>query len=198
VFKFLLGVVATLLPYLALAQIPEQAKRYHRDLLREAKAVWGINAPIALFAGQIHQESRWREDARSRAGAVGLGQFMPATAKWISGAYPEELGLYDYENPRWALRALVRYDRHLWERVRTYASDCDRFLFALSDYNGGSGWRMKRQRLSMSPGDFAPTSVINPGIRPANQKENQEYPLRIVYRWQPLYASWGVAACQEG
>ncbi|MDW9328117.1 transglycosylase SLT domain-containing protein, partial [Escherichia coli] len=65
---------------------------------------------------QLHQESGWRPDAVSPAGAQGLAQFMPATADWISQLMP---GLNSREpfNPAWAIRALVSYDRWLWQRV---------------------------------------------------------------------------------
>lgn len=179
----------------AMPGVPRDALKYQRDLIGNARAVWGINAPVATFAGQVHQESTWKADARSRTGAAGLAQFMPRTADWISGLYRDELGGNDPLNPAWALRALTRYDKHLYERVRRFDTDCDRMKFALSDYNGGSGWRIKRQDRSMDPGNYETTSAINPGIAPSNQKENQEYALRIVYRWQPLYAAWGIGAC---
>jgi soluble lytic murein transglycosylase-like protein len=177
-------------------QIPREAYQYRADLIRNARFVWGLDAPVATMAGQVHQESAWRERAQSPY-AAGLAQFTPATAEWISGVYRSELAGADPFSPVWALRALVRYDRHLWERVKVYDSGCDRFLFALSDYNGGPGWRIKRQKLSPSPGSFAVTGFINPGVRPANQHENQSYPQRIVFRHQPLYvaAGWGLGVC---
>ena len=60
--------------------IPAQAERYRALLIREARVVWGMDAPVATFAAQIHQESMWRSDAVSRAGAQGLAQFMPKAA----------------------------------------------------------------------------------------------------------------------
>lgn len=179
----------------AMPGVPRDALKYQRDLVGIARAVWGINAPIATFAGQVHQESTWKADARSRTGAAGLAQFMPRTSDWISGLYRDELGGNEPLNPAWALRALTRYDKHLYDRVRRFDSDCDRMKFTLSDYNGGSGWRMKRQDRSPDAGNYETTSAINPGIGAANQKENQEYALRIVYRWQPLYHAWGLGAC---
>jgi len=57
-----------------------------------AVPAWGLEAPVALFAAQVHQESGWREDARSPVGALGLAQFMPGTAAWIAQLYPADLG----------------------------------------------------------------------------------------------------------
>jgi soluble lytic murein transglycosylase-like protein len=182
-------------PLLAQAAVPRDALKYRNDLIRNARAVWGLAAPVATFAGQVHQESAWRADARSHVGAVGLAQFMPSTSQWISGLYRGELGANEPLNPAWALRALVRYDLWLYERVRVAHSPCDRFLFALSAYNGGLGWVNRRQARSPDPGDYGVTSEINPGIHPANQRENAEYPVRIVFRWQSLYLTWGPGVC---
>lgn len=41
----------------AWGQIPAQANIYRAQLMREARAAWGLEAPVALFAAQIHQES---------------------------------------------------------------------------------------------------------------------------------------------
>jgi len=171
-------------------RVPTAALKYQRDLTRSARAVWGMQAPIAALAAQVHQESGWRTDARS-AYASGLAQFTPATADWISSAYRNELGENQPLNPGWALRALVRYDLHLWELQAHYRTPCDRFAFALAGYNGGQGWVKRRQRAARDPGHYEEVSRINPGIRPDAQAENQGYPRRILLRWQPVYAAWG-------
>ncbi|MBP6897390.1 MAG: transglycosylase SLT domain-containing protein [Pseudacidovorax sp.] len=71
--------------------IPRDAERYQLTLKREAQRTWGLDAPVATFAAQVHQESRWRADARSPVGAQGLAQFMPSTASWIGGVYASHL-----------------------------------------------------------------------------------------------------------
>lgn len=178
----------------AAAQVPAAAERYQLQLRREAQLAWGLGAPVADFAGQIHQESAWRADARSPVGAQGLAQFMPSTGAWLSGLYPS-LGPHAPNNPIWAIRALVTYDRWLWQRI-TADDACQRMAFALSAYNGGLGWVYKRQRASATPGQcLAATCDINPGIHPANQAENARYPVVILQRWSPLYARWGARSC---
>lgn len=175
--------------------IPEDASRYRNLLTREARMVWGLNAPVASFAAQIHQESRWNAQARSQVGAQGLAQFMPSTATWISGIYPS-LADRAPANPTWAIRALVTYDADLFVKVRAASDQCQRFAFALSAYNGGLGWVHKRQALSGMPGQcFGATCQINPGIADAAQRENEAYPRLILQRHQPLYASWGEGIC---
>lgn len=174
--------------------IPREAQRYQLTLKREAQLAWGLKAPVATFAAQVHQESRWRLDARSQVGAEGLAQFMPSTSNWIGGLYP---GLADRAptNPTWALRALVTYDKWLADRIHA-DDECQDMAFALSAYNGGLGWVYKRQKLSRQPGlCFGATCQINPGITPAAQQENQRYPELILRRYEPLYAPWGNGAC---
>ncbi|MCE5182365.1 MAG: lytic transglycosylase domain-containing protein [Betaproteobacteria bacterium] len=181
---------ALLIAGLCQAAVPAQAQRYRAELTRNAHAVWGLDAPIATFAAQIHQESGWNSNAKS-AYAGGLAQFTPATATWISGVYARELGENQPFNPSWALRALVNYDRRLYGQVKGNG-ECDRMAFALSAYNGGLGWVYKRQKLSNEPGKcFAATCDINPGIAAANQNENSRYPRVILLKWQPIYAQWG-------
>lgn len=174
--------------------IPREAQRYQLTLKREAQLAWGLQAPVATFAAQVHQESRWRLDARSPVGAEGLAQFMPATSNWIGGLYPS-LADRAPTNPTWALRALVTYDKWLADRIRA-DDECQDMAFALSAYNGGLGWVYKRQKLSLQPGQcLGATCRINPGITAAAQQENQHYPELILGRYEPLYASWGNGAC---
>lgn len=178
----------------AQAQVPPQAQPYRLTLKRNAQMLWGLQAPVATFAAQVHQESRWRPDARSPVGALGLAQFMPATAAWM-GDVDAELRGPAPTNPTWALRALVRYDLWLWARIKA-ADDCERMAFTLSAYNGGLGWVYKRQRLSPEPSVcLGRTCRINPGVTDAAQRENEHYAEVILRRYEPLYASWGPGSC---
>lgn len=198
---FLLLAVASCAAQPAHAQsapaIPRAALEHRAALKRNAQMVWGLGAPTATFAAQIHQESRWRPGARSPVGAQGLAQFMPATARWIGGM-DAGLASRDAFNPVWSLRALVVYDRWLWQRIK--ADDgCERMAFTLSAYNGGLGWVYRRQARSKAPGVcFGAACDINPGIHPANQRENAHYPAVILRTYEPLYArsvGWGPGAC---
>lgn len=190
-------VLSACLPLMTLADsIPAASARYKLDLRRQAQYIWGLDAPTASFAAQIHQESRWRTDAVSRTGARGLAQFMPATADWISGM-DKELRTNQPANPTWALRALVTYDKWLYQRVKG-ANHCERMAFAMSAYNGGLGWVNKRKAKSGRPLHcFDATCNINPGITAGNQRENSDYPRRILLRAEPMYeaANWGPGSC---
>ncbi|MHA6913016.1 transglycosylase SLT domain-containing protein [Ralstonia pseudosolanacearum] len=184
----------------AMAQVPTAAMQYRADLTRTARAMWGLDAPIATFAGQFHQESGWRPGAVSHVGAQGLAQFMPETAKWIAQAYP---ALADQQpfNPAWSLRALVTYDRHLWQRVKA-ATPCDRMAKALSAYNGGLGWVYRDETATRRAGKdaqhwFGVVETVNAGRTDANWRENRAYPRRILRALEPIYvrAGWGNGSC---
>ena len=54
----------------------------HRDALQAQARIQGIDE--AWVYGLIRQESRFMADAKSRVGATGLMQLMPATAKWAA------------------------------------------------------------------------------------------------------------------
>ncbi|HHL2146374.1 TPA: transglycosylase SLT domain-containing protein [Escherichia coli] len=180
------------------AQPPQAALQYRDDVIRNARLEWGLSAPVADFAAQLHQESGWRPDAISPVGAQGLAQFMPATADWISQLMP---GLNSREpfNPAWAIRALVSYDRWLWQRVSA-ASDCERMAMTLSGYNGGLGWVQRDRRLASQKGLdstrwFGHVATVNAGRSTASWRENRHYPQRILFTLAPRYLSWGGASC---
>ncbi|MBU0593373.1 MAG: transglycosylase SLT domain-containing protein [Gammaproteobacteria bacterium] len=175
--------------------VPRAALKYQRDLTREARAVWGLNANVPVMAAQIHQESRWNETAESKY-AQGLAQFTPATAKWISGAY--RLGAAEPFNPSWALRALVTYDKHLWDRT-SGVDDCNRWAFTLAGYNGGAGWIIKERKMAREAGDdpdlwFGGVERYNARATWA-WRENRDYPRKILIKHQPTYKHWGVPEC---
>lgn len=177
-------------------EVPRAAAAYQREYVRIVRSEWGLNAPVATLAAQIHAESGWDCRAVSRAGARGCAQFMPATARWI-GTVDRRLANEDLYSPAWAFRAQAVYMRWLHERVKA-DSPCDRMGFALSAYNGGLGHVYRRQKLSARPGRcFEATCAINPGIAASAQAENEAYPRRILGKLEPKYvrSGWGEGAC---
>lgn len=177
---------------------PRAAQMYRSELTRNARFVFGLDAPVALFGAQIEQESHWRPNAKS-AYANGLAQFTPETAEWISGLY--KLGAAEPFNPSWALRALVRYDAHLLAQNEA-STLCDRWGFTLSAYNGGQGWVNRDRRLAASRGAdparwFGHVERHSPRGAAAF-RENRDYPRRILLKRQPRYANWGGVIPCEG
>lgn len=65
----------------------------YRDLIEPQVRAQGLD--LGWVYGLMRQESRFAAPARSSAGAQGLMQVMPATAKWVAG----KIGLRDY-HPR--------------------------------------------------------------------------------------------------
>ena len=176
--------------------IPRAAQQYRATLVRAAHATWGLDAPVSVFAAQVHTESWWRNNTVSHVGAQGLAQFMPSTAKWLPSVAPET-GKPEPFNPGWSLRALCAYDKWLWER-NDGASAYERMAFTLSAYNGGQGWvnrdrRLARQRGLDAARWFGAVATVNAGRSAAAWKENRNYPRLILQERQYAYinAGWG-------
>ncbi len=176
------------------AQVPHESARYKLTLLREAHSQWGLGAPVPAFAAQVHQESGWRPDAVSRVGARGLAQFMPATARWWCERTRVAQSDCLPHNPAWALRALVGYDKFLFDRAPVRMSDFDRLWLALRGYNGGEGhWQAEARSTGLREPTLADIDRACGTARraPVHCKENLHYPRRILLELQPRYDTWG-------
>ena len=98
-----------------------------------------------LLASQAYQESRFDPTARSWAGARGLLQLMPATAR--------EQGVRDPTDPEDNVRGAVRYLRWLSEQWTDDIPDpTERLKFVLASYNTGMGHVQDAQRLAEKHG----------------------------------------------
>ena len=111
--------------------IPAAANQYKSLLIRAAHCEMGLSSPSALFAAQIHVESRWRADAQSPVGALGLSQFMPATARWLPDVAPHT-GEPAPLNPGWSIRALAAYDHWLYRQITSAAGESQRWAMTMS------------------------------------------------------------------
>lgn len=189
----LLVILAAALP--VAAQVPAAAARYRAELTRAAHAQWGLGAPIAALAAQVHQESGWRPDVVSHVGAVGMAQFMPATtAWWCRMAAAAEA--CNPSNPTWALRALVGYDHWLYQRTPAHYAPPDRLWVALRGYNGGLGhWQAEARVTGLARPTRAQVDAACGAARRASLHcpENLGYPRRILTVLAPRYATWGAA-----
>lgn len=198
-------IVALLVAPVCLAQtVPPAAYGYQQLHRQQAQAVWGLSAPTATLAAQVHQESGWNCSARSWVGATGCAQFMPATAADMGKRYPGTLYPPNPNNARWAFRAQAQYMRDLWSgRGASGAADsCERMAFALAGYNGGEGWvirdRKKAELAGKRPGlYFGAAELANAGRRLDAKRENADYPVRILRKLEPVYerAGFGMGVC---
>lgn len=171
--------------------IPPNAHKHRADLTRAAHAVWGLNAPVPMFAAQIHQESAWQANALSKVGAQGMAQFMPATAKWWCSVNNLNLQECQPNNPQWAFRAMVGYDKWLYERVRG-ANEYDLMYAVLRSYNGGLGHWQAEARLAAGRDRQLIDAACGKAKRSrVHCRENLSYPKRILNVYQPRYFGWG-------
>ncbi|MEM8558089.1 MAG: transglycosylase SLT domain-containing protein [Bacteroidota bacterium] len=113
-------------------------------LLRDAAAE--IDWDWRLLAAQAYQESRFRPQARSWAGAQGLLQLMPATAR--------EFGVTDANDPADNVAGAVRFLawlKNYWDGE--IADPAERLKFVLGSYNTGHGHVEDARRLAVKHGD---------------------------------------------
>lgn len=97
-----------------------------------------------LVVAQMYQESRFRPDAESLAGARGLMQIVPRTA--------EQLGFKDLDDPEASIHAGIKYLDWLRERFDAELPVADRTWFALASYNAGHGHVYDARRLAAEKG----------------------------------------------
>lgn len=109
--------------------------------LREAAEASGI--PVPFFARLIWQESRFKSNEVSQAGAQGVAQFMPGTAA--------EVGLDDPFDPMKALPASAKF-------LRKLRDDFGNLGLAAAAYNAGPGriqkWLARESELPRETRDY--------------------------------------------
>lgn len=179
-------------------QIPAGASVWRRVLIAEWMARFGLESDVAVGFAQVEAESGWNPTARSRVGALGLSQFMSATARGYqrSSALRElcaDAGGCPLE-PRWSLRALAMMDYDLW-RAMTFAADShERMAFSLASFNSGIGWVLKERKAAIAQGLDGSRWFDNTQrvcLRaPVNCRETSAYPPKILHTLRPKYRAW--------
>jgi soluble lytic murein transglycosylase len=102
----------------------------------------------ALLAGVIYQESKFRANARSSSGAIGLMQLLPDTAKGIAvHTGGSRFRVSDLDNPEINIRYGSWYLRHLLDKYGDERA-------ALAAYNAGQDnvdrWRAEGKGIAFA------------------------------------------------
>jgi len=174
--------------------IPREALAYRGNFIRIWRFYFAFaESPTVGFA-QVHQESRWRTDAKS-AFASGMAQFTPGTAAQYAKILPQAVRDQCPKkegcptDPNWALNALSLYDYHLHRDLTWAATNDDRWRLALAGYNGGAHWLVRERKKANNSARWV--DIANACIRSAAScKENRNYPVVILEKWRPLYRTW--------
>jgi soluble lytic murein transglycosylase-like protein len=104
--------------------IPQFRGNYKGQYLSVAKAAARKHSiPEDLFLRLVQQESGWNSSAKSHAGATGLAQLMPGTAKVLG---------VDIHDPHQNLDGGARYLRMMYNKFGSWR-------LALAAYNAGPG-----------------------------------------------------------
>ncbi|RMH07106.1 MAG: lytic transglycosylase F [Nitrospirae bacterium] len=112
------------------------------DLVQKYARLYGFD--WRLIVAQMYQESRFNPKARSWAGAVGLLQVLPRTAKG--------LGFPTIESIEDGIHAGVKYLNWVRDRFEPELPIKDRMWLALAAYNVGHGHVMDARRLARQLG----------------------------------------------
>ncbi len=105
-------------PHLPLWQSSNLAKHVLQNAVR-----WRVDANILVALVSV--ESAWRTHARSYAGAIGLGQLMPGTARSL------------HVNPRDPYQNLQGSAHYLGGFLKKYRNSPHRYSLAFAAYNAG-------------------------------------------------------------
>ena len=97
-----------------------------------------------LITAQMYQESRFDPEARSFAGARGLMQVMPKTARFM--------GFDDIDDAETGIHAGIKYLDWVRNRFESELGFNDRLWFSLAAYNAGHGHVQDARKLARAKG----------------------------------------------
>ena len=111
--------------------------KYDDIIKKESK---NIGWDWRLVSSLIYQESQFNPTSKSWAGAGGLMQIMPATAK--------ELGVKVTSDPTESVAGGTKYLNILWKRFSDIEDPVQRIKFTMASYNCGHGHVLDAQQLA--------------------------------------------------
>ena len=146
---WLIGLIA--LPAVVIAQAfkhvdhPHWTSEYDHYFKKSAKHYFGTGFDWRWFKAQAITESGLEARARSKGGALGLMQILPATFAEIRAENPH---FGSAREPKWNIAAGIYYDRTLYRKFPK-APEQDRLYLALASYNAGFGKIRKAYRKAL-------------------------------------------------
>jgi soluble lytic murein transglycosylase len=155
----------------------------HEDIIRQQARDKGLDP--ALVAAVIYTESHFRDGQTSSAGALGLMQLTPATARYIahkSGG--TQFVVDDLATPQVNISYGTYYLRYL---LRRYDGNED---FALAAYNAGEGnvdkWiaaaRERDRALTIDAIPYAETRAYVSRVESAKREYRRNYGAQLLGR----------------
>ena len=170
--------------WLETALASEDRKRYEETIEIIKRYAGQYEIDWLIIAAQAYQESRFDQDKRSPAGAVGVMQVLPTTAA------DKAVGIPDISTLENNIHAGVKYLN--WLR-KTYFSDpaispLDQVLFSFAAYNAGPG-NMRRARRRTEKLGFDPNrwfGNVEIGMYRAVSGEPASY-VRNIYKYYVTY-----------
>jgi membrane-bound lytic murein transglycosylase F len=127
-----------------------RVKKYDKYFTKYSKRFFGPGFDWYYFKSQAIAESHLDADAKSRVGAVGIMQIMPATYQEIIQKNPTIKGTF--KQPRWNIAAGIYYDRTIWNLWTAERPLQDRLNFMFGSYNAGKGSILKAQKIAKRKG----------------------------------------------
>lgn len=129
-----------------------------------------------LWKAQVHTESRFRVDAVSPVGAMGLAQIMPATFNQIS----KETGIIGSAFDPYTNLMLGSYYMSKMRKIyKAPRPEKEKHKLACASYNAGAGNIIKAQKIAGNPVNWEPVADVLPQVTGKHAKETQDYVKRI-------------------
>lgn len=136
------------------ATSPADLQRFEQTVALFRKYAAQYNVDYLLMMAEGFQESALNQDAKSKVGAVGIMQLMPATG--------EQMKVGDIKQTEANIHAGVKYIRFMVDKyfADEPMTDTNKLLFAFAAYNAGPG-RIHALRMEAAQKGFDPNVWID-------------------------------------
>lgn len=155
--------------------------KYDKYFVKYTKRYFGPAFDWRHFKAQAVAESRLKETAKSRVGALGIMQIMPQTFNEIVRKNHSVKGTR--AQPRWNIAAGIYYDRQIWNTWKAKRPFQDRLNFMFGSYNAGKGNIIKAQKVAeqkgLNPNLWQSIEPSLPAITGKNSHETIGYVKKI-------------------